>query len=89
MASLEKLNLGDAFGPSFPSTRDRLGQAYADPVVWERSRKIMSTPQAERLGLQAELTTYLAAAYSLFPEESEPAVTSLNKIESGHSSGEA
>lgn len=75
----------DMFGPDFPSVEDRLGRAYVDPVVWERSRKIMRTAPSDRSGLQAELTTYVAAAYALFPEESEPAITSLNGTGIGHS----
>jgi len=89
MSNLEKLNLDDMFGAGFPSTEDRLGRAYVDPVVWERSRIIMKATSEERPGLQTELTTYLAAAYALFPEESEPAIDSLNRAGSGRSDGEA
>lgn len=75
----------DMFGPDFPSVEDRLGRAYVDPVVWERSRTIMRTAPSERPGPQAELTAYVAAAYALFPEESEPAINSLNGTGSGAS----
>ncbi len=85
MSSKETLKLEDMFGPDFPSLEDRLGRAYVDPVVWERSREIMRTSPTERSGLQAELTAYVAAAYALFPEESEPAITSLNGTGSGTS----
>lgn len=88
MTSLENLKL-DYLGSNFPSVDDRLGKAYLDPVIWDRSRIIMKAPPEERPSLQAELTTYLAAAYILFPEESEIAVSSLSRVREEQRRGEA
>ncbi|HSX18451.1 MAG TPA: hypothetical protein VLE51_03800 [Candidatus Saccharimonadales bacterium] len=74
----KELDLSDMFGTRFPSTKERLNRAYLDPVVHERSLEIMMAPAAERPALQAQLSTFLAAAHMLFAEESEVILKSLD-----------
>lgn len=70
MSELGKVELFDMFEHRLPSTGERLRQAYANPKVHERSMQIMKSSGQERLELEAQLTTYLAAGHTLFPEES-------------------
>jgi hypothetical protein len=83
MAELREVNLSEMFEGDFPSTAERLTNAYKDPVVHERSTGIMRAEASERLGLQAQLTTYLAAAHILFPEESQIINDSLDGTKNG------
>lgn len=78
----KELNLFDMFGHKFPSRDERLRKSYLDPVVLDRFGEIMDTPETEHPGLQAQLTTYLAAAHILFPEESQIIYKSLKKGDS-------
>jgi hypothetical protein len=71
MSELPSVNLSEMFNMPLPSTQERLGRSYQDPVVHERVAEIMRAPDSDRAGLKAQLDTYLAAAYALFPEESQ------------------
>lgn len=79
MAESAELNLFEMFGHKFPSRDERLRKSYLDPVVQDRFSEIMRAPEAEHPELQAQLTTYLAAAHILFPEESQIIYKSLKK----------
>jgi hypothetical protein len=75
----EKINISDLYGPDFPSTEHRLHQAYANPVVHDISLRVMRASTSIRPVWEAYLTTYLAAAHMLFPEESQIIHDSLRK----------
>jgi hypothetical protein len=81
MSELSKVNISEMFDAQFPSAEDRLSQAYQDPIVQQRFADIMLASADERPALQAQLTTYLAAAYYLFPQESQIIHDSLNEGE--------
>jgi len=81
MSELSKINVSEMFDMQLSSTEDRLVQSYQDPVVQERFTEIMQAPTDERPALQAQLTTYLAAAYYLFPQESQVIHDSLKERE--------
>jgi hypothetical protein len=82
MAESNKINLPEMFNKPFPSPDERLEEAYRDSIVRDRFRGIMHASSEERIGLQAHLDTYLAAAYYLFPEESKIIHDSLDHLES-------
>lgn len=71
MSELTPPQISDIYGPNFPSTQERLNRAYLDPVVHVKFIDIKESPTEDRPALQAQLTTYLAAAHMLFPEESQ------------------
>jgi hypothetical protein len=83
MAEANKLDVSDIFNDSFPSTEERLDEAFKDPAVWKRSGVIMQASLTERPGLQAEVNTYLAAAHILFPHESQIIHDSLEAKDEG------
>lgn len=82
MSEFSKVNVSEMFDMQFPPTEERLGQSYKDLVVKERFADILHAPAEERPALQAQLNTYLAAAYYLFPEESQIIHDSLDRLES-------
>lgn len=75
----DKLNLSDMFEGRFPSTDERLQKAYQDAEVQNRFGEIMHASTEERPTLEAQLTTYIAAAHILFPEETQIIYESLKK----------
>lgn len=83
MHESKDLNTVDLFGPSFPSLDERLHKAYTDPAVQERLSAIMRASPIERPELQAQLSAYLAAAHTLFPEESQIIHESLENRNEG------
>lgn len=82
MTEANEINSSNMFDVQLPTVDERLELVYKDPIVRQRFADIMHTPVSERAGLQAQLTTYVAAAYALFPEESQIIHDSLERLES-------
>ncbi|HET9850118.1 MAG TPA: hypothetical protein VFP35_00595 [Candidatus Saccharimonadales bacterium] len=81
MSELANLDLTEVY-PDFPPIEERLSRAYADPYVHERFLEIKAASEVDRPALQAQLNAYLAAAYVLFPEESQIIHDSLEQTNS-------
>jgi hypothetical protein len=71
MSELPSVNISEMFNVPLPSTQQRLEKSYQDPVVQGWARAIMYAPVEVRPDLEAQMNCYLAAAYALFPEESQ------------------
>lgn len=71
MAELPSVNISEMFNLPMPSTLERLELSYQDPVVQGWARAYKYAPAEARPDLKAQINSYLAAAYALFPEESQ------------------
>jgi len=79
MPELPSVNLSDMFNMPMPSTQERLEKSYRDQVVQNWAMAIMHAPVEVQPDLKAQMDTYLAAAYALFPEESQVIHDSLER----------
>jgi len=80
MAERQTVNLSEMFDVQFPTAEERLEQAYRDTVARERFADMMRAPNHELPGLKAQLDSYLAAAFYLFPEETQVIHDSLERL---------
>lgn len=71
MAELPSVNISEMFNMPMPSTLERLELSYQDPVVRGWAMAYKYAPAEVRPDLKAQINSYLAAAYALFPEESQ------------------
>jgi len=77
MAKVPGVNISEMFNTPLPDTHQRLEMSYQDPVVQGWARAYAYAPAEARPALEAQINSYLAAAYALFPEESQVIHSSL------------